>query len=72
MPSRNPNWTDEELVLGLSVYKRIGIGSLSKERPEILELSELLNRLPIHPKADPSQSKVAPSHFATPRALRGD
>lgn len=49
MPGRNPDWTEEEMILGLAVYKTLGIGSLSKERKEILDLSELLNRLPIHP-----------------------
>jgi len=49
VPSRNPEWTEDEMILGLAVYRRIGIGSLSKTRREVLELSELLNLLPIHP-----------------------
>src|SRR5437773_12346957 len=51
MPARNPDWTEEELILALAVYRRIGRESVSKEHREVIALSELLNRLPIHPRA---------------------
>jgi hypothetical protein len=43
---RNPPWSREELILALDLYLRhIPTGPSD---PEVLALSELLNRLPIH------------------------
>jgi hypothetical protein len=45
---RNPPWVREELILALDLYFRIDPLKTSETNPEILALSELLNRLPIH------------------------
>ena len=47
---RNPEWTRDELILGLDVYYRLTTAQLTRNNPQILALSELLNRLPIHPE----------------------
>ena len=46
-PRRNPNWADDELMLALDVYLRHGL--LDDQSGEVQDLSDLLNRLPIHP-----------------------
>lgn len=46
---QNPDWVYEELLLALDLYLR---GTkLSKTHPEVVELSALLQSLPIHPIA---------------------
>ncbi len=50
---RNPSWVWDEIVLALELYFRIGVQSSTHR--DVIELSELLNRLPIHssrPQAD--------------------
>jgi 5-methylcytosine-specific restriction protein A len=50
---RNPPWAWDEIVLALDLYFRIGVQSST--HPEVIELSGILNRLPIHsvrPQAD--------------------
>ncbi len=44
--SRNPPWSEEELILALDFYVRQGARSASD--PGVAELSALLNKLPIH------------------------
>lgn len=46
MASRNPPWDYDELILALDLYLRREQPSASD--PEVVELSEVLNRLPIH------------------------
>jgi 5-methylcytosine-specific restriction enzyme A len=46
---KNPNWTRDELILALDLYFRLNPLHTSKTNKEIIELSELLNELPIHP-----------------------
>src|SRR5450755_4052179 len=46
--SNNPDWTTDELMLALDVYLRQRGHIPSPRDSEILELSDLLNRLPIH------------------------
>lgn len=48
--SRNPNWTRDELILALDLYISEGRKQLDSSHPKILELSQLLNTLPIHAK----------------------
>lgn len=43
---RNPNWTRDELILALDLYLRKGL--LDDKHPEVVELSKILNSLPIH------------------------
>src|SRR5215471_1678449 len=47
---RNPSWSTDELILALDLYFRLPPNSTSKANPQIIELSEVLNRLPIHPE----------------------
>lgn len=43
---RNPNWARDELLVALELYFRIGVQSA--QHPDVEEVSELLNQLPIH------------------------
>lgn len=43
--SRPPSWSRDELILALELYLRNPDSTLGKKSPEVLELSELLNRL---------------------------
>jgi len=45
---RNPSWVTEELILALDLYLRRW-PQIEKTDSELIELSALLNRLPIHP-----------------------
>jgi hypothetical protein len=45
---RNPNWARDEIILALDLYFRVNPLTTSKSHPEIVALSELLNKLPIH------------------------
>ena len=47
--ARNPNWTRDEVILALDLYMRGGRQQLDSSHPKVLELSRLLNTLPIHP-----------------------
>ncbi|NJL26620.1 MAG: restriction endonuclease [Thermoanaerobaculia bacterium] len=71
MPSRNPNWTDEELVLALETYARLKGITNSPSAPEIVELSTVLNALALHPQEtrhnnfrDPDGVRRRISYFA--------
>jgi 5-methylcytosine-specific restriction enzyme A len=44
-PGRNPAWVRDELILALDMYLRYAGNPPDKESPEILELSDTLNRL---------------------------
>lgn len=46
---KNPKWTRDELILALELYLRVNPIHVSEKHPEIIELSEFLNKLPIHP-----------------------
>lgn len=48
----NPDWAYEELVLACDLVKRAGWRGLRASDPRVGELSELLQRLPIHDLAD--------------------
>lgn len=43
---RNPTWAWDEIVLALDLYFRIGVQSSTNR--DVIELSEVLNRLPVH------------------------
>ena len=45
---KNPNWTKDELILALELYFRDPTARGNKKHPEVINLSRLLNRLPIH------------------------
>lgn len=46
--TRNPRWTRDELILALHLYMSEGRRWLPPSHPEVVRLSELLNKLPIH------------------------
>lgn len=45
---RNPPWQRDELILALDLYFRHPPKTVSQTHPAVIELSELLNALPIH------------------------
>lgn len=47
--TRDPDWAREELILTLDLYFRRGRKQLDANDPEVLQMSELLNELTIHP-----------------------
>jgi 5-methylcytosine-specific restriction protein A len=44
--TRKPTWVRDELILALDLYRRLG--ALDDSHPDVIELSNLLNGLPIH------------------------
>lgn len=44
----NPTWARDELILALDLYFRHPPTKIGKTHPAVVELSEALNRLPIH------------------------
>jgi 5-methylcytosine-specific restriction enzyme A len=47
---RNPDWEWDEIVLACDLVMRNGRRSLPAENPQVIELSELLQRMTIHPR----------------------
>jgi 5-methylcytosine-specific restriction protein A len=45
---KNPKWHRDEIILALDLYFRTEPGHIHARNPEIIELSEILNKLPIH------------------------
>jgi len=45
---RNPKWHRDEIILALDLYFRLKPGQIHAGNPDIIELSEVLNKLPIH------------------------
>lgn len=43
-----PKWHRDEIILALELYFRTEPGHIHARNPEIIELSEILNKLPIH------------------------
>jgi 5-methylcytosine-specific restriction enzyme A len=48
---KNPDWTRDELILALDLYMRAGRRQLKAQDSRVVELSQLLQLLPIHPFA---------------------
>lgn len=48
---RNPDWVRDEVILAMDLYFRAGRKQLAAEHEDVVRLSELLNHLPIHPRA---------------------
>ena len=46
---RNPDWVRDEIILAMDLYVRAGRKQLLPVHEEVVRLSQLLNRLPIHP-----------------------
>jgi 5-methylcytosine-specific restriction enzyme A len=53
---RNPKWHRDEIILALDLYYTLKSGEMNASNPKVIELSEILNRLPIH-KSRPDQEK---------------
>lgn len=49
--ARNPNWTRDELILALDLYFRLNPLRIDEKHPELVQISRLLNTLPIHAKS---------------------
>ena len=47
MAAPNPPWTREELILALDLYMRLGRTAPGAQHPEVLKLSDTLNRLAV-------------------------
>lgn len=45
---RNPNWHRDEIILALDLYFQLESGEMNSNNPKVIELSGLLNKLPIH------------------------
>jgi hypothetical protein len=45
---RNPPWSRDELILALDLYFQYKPTTIGKAHPKVVELSELLEELPIH------------------------
>lgn len=45
---RNPKWIRDEIILALDLYFQLEPGQIHSKNPLIIELSELLNELPLH------------------------
>ena len=48
---RNPDWVRDEVILAMDLYFRAGQKQLPVSHPDVILVSELLNRLPIHDPA---------------------
>jgi 5-methylcytosine-specific restriction protein A len=48
-PPREPTWTRDELILACDLVRENGWKSMRAPDPRVVELSNLLQRLPIHP-----------------------
>src|SRR6516225_9776754 len=60
MARRNPPWQRDELILALDLYFRHRPDTIRKTHPAVEALSELLNKLPIHPdRSDPAKFRNA-------------
>ena len=61
---RNPKWHRDEVILSLDLYYRLESGKMHSGDKEIIELSELLNKLPIHALRPDAQKFRNPNGIA--------
>ena len=50
MAKRHPSWTRDELILALDLYTRYNPSRISKDHSEVVALSKILKKLPLHKK----------------------
>lgn len=62
-PGKDPHWKRDELILALDLYMDVR-GTPDKGDPRVLELSEILRKLPIHPKEMRSGKFRSPNSVA--------
>lgn len=46
---KNPKWHRDEVILTLNLYFQLKSSNFTSSNPQIIELSKILNKLPIHP-----------------------
>ncbi len=46
---RNPKWHRDEIILALDLYYSVDRGTIDKGNPKVIQLSTLLNKLPLFP-----------------------
>jgi len=46
---KNPKWHRDEIILALDLYFRTDPGAMHNRNPDVIELSEILNKLPVQP-----------------------
>ena len=63
MSEKNPNWSRDEVILALDLYLKSGRKQLAPTDPKIIELSRILNQLPIHDK------EIRNADFRNPRGV---
>ncbi len=63
MGKKNPTWVRDELILALDLYLRYNPNNISENHSEVVALSNLLRRLPLH-KARPD-----PERFRNPTGV---
>ncbi|HCD9233339.1 TPA: HNH endonuclease [Elizabethkingia anophelis] len=61
---KNPKWHRDELILTLNLYYKLDSSLFTKTNPEVIELSKLLNKLPIHSEKERKQDFRNPSGVA--------
>jgi len=49
---KNPKWNRDELILTLDLYFQLEPGQIHNRNPKVIELSKILNELPIHKDTD--------------------
>jgi len=59
---RNPNWTEDELLLVINLY--FENSWLDKTNPKVIEMSQILNRLPVHSKENRKKNFRNPNGVA--------
>jgi 5-methylcytosine-specific restriction protein A len=62
--SKNPNWQFDELILALDLYFRLDNKQVDESNPEIIQLSRILNDLPIHNKSEETATFRNPNGVA--------
>jgi 5-methylcytosine-specific restriction enzyme A len=63
-PQSNPDWRFDELILALDLYLRWRPRRRPDDHPDLIELSDVLRRLPIHP------DQVRSETFRNPNGVR--
>lgn len=58
---RNPKWTRDEVILALDLFFKVNPIYTSEKHPEIVALSYLLNKLPIHTAKDTEENYRNPN-----------
>ena len=61
---RNPKWHRDEIILALDLYFSLTRGSIDKNNPKIIELSKILNALPLFPER-PDEEKFRNANGVT-------